>query len=74
MRIRNGIAYLADGDDLKSYDLATGEFLQTFKGSNSITGMAFNGPTLYTMDDQGILTAIDTAGAQMTLLGELSNT
>ena len=66
VRVADGIAYAAVGNQLQSYDLLTGELLQTLTvGSNNITGLALDGSFLYTLDSGNTLQVIDISNPLM---------
>jgi hypothetical protein len=67
-----GIAYVADGATLRSYDLLTGEALQSLSVSASITGLARGGTMLFTMDAGRVLSAIEITPQGMTLRDTLT--
>ena len=71
--VADGIAYVAAGIDLQAFDLASGAPIQTlaFNGG-TITGLARDGLTLYTMDNARVLRVVDVSGAGMTARGSLT--
>ena len=69
----DGIAYAAVGGVLQSYDMLTGELLQTLSiSSNSITGLALDGSFLYAMDAGDTLSVIDLSSPLMVLRGSVT--
>ncbi|WSH29993.1 Ig-like domain-containing protein (plasmid) [Rhizobium beringeri] len=68
----DGIAYSNDGVTLKAFDLTTGELIQALPlGGTSLTGMARDGTTLYTMDSSRVLRVIDLSSGVMVLKGSI---
>jgi len=55
----DGIAYVATGTGLESYDLLTGEQLQSLPLSGGAVSLAVEGSFIYTMDSSSRLSAID---------------
>ena len=71
--VSNGVAYAAVGDEVHSYDLLSGEQLQSLVVSgNPITGLARDGSFLYTMDSGDTLHVIDISGPAMVLDGSVT--
>ena len=50
VEVIDGIVYTASGSELLAYDLLTGEQIASFSNNSTITGLAHEGTTLYTMD------------------------
>uniref|UniRef100_UPI003CF3B8E5 Ig-like domain-containing protein n=1 Tax=Massilia sp. TSP1-1-2 TaxID=2804649 RepID=UPI003CF3B8E5 len=75
VQIRDGIAYVATGEVLASVDLNTGAVLATLDlgalGGTTLTDLAFDGNTLYTMDNSRHLRAISVTGDVLTARGAL---
>ncbi len=70
--VLEGVAYVAVGSQLRSYDMATGDRLQTLiLDGVDLTGLACEGLTLYSMDTNRILRAIDISGLEMIELGSV---
>ena len=62
VRVANGVAYAAVGGKLLSYDLLTGELLQTLNvSSNNITGLALDGSFVYALDSGNASTSSTSA-------------
>src|SRR5262249_43394363 len=73
VEVFDGIAYANDGTKLDAVDLATGELLQTLSlGNASLTGMARDGTTLYTVDSSRVLRVIDLSTGVMVLQGSIT--
>ena len=67
VEVSDGIAYAAVGGELRSYDLLTGEWLQSLSlSSGTIRGIAREGTTLYTMDSNRVLRAVQINGLSIT--------
>ncbi|HRF11814.1 MAG TPA: Ig-like domain-containing protein [Candidatus Accumulibacter phosphatis] len=72
VEVANGVAYVAAGNGIESYNLLTGELLQVLPlGGASVTALARDGTTLYALDAGHTLRAIDLSGLSMSLLGNL---
>ncbi|MBI1348007.1 hypothetical protein GC163_17175 [bacterium] len=70
LEVYDGVIYAAVGADLQSYDLLTGEPLQTLDlGTETITGLAREGGFLYTMDNARNLEVVDITGFVMARRG-----
>ncbi len=70
VEITDGLAYVAVGNRLHSYDLFTGELIDDIDvGGATITGLAREGLMLYTMDSSRVLRAIDISDPVPALLG-----
>jgi hypothetical protein len=73
VEVVEGIAYATVASELRSYDLLTGEKLQSLvPGTSNLTGLAREGSYLYTMDAGSQLRAIDISGPSMILRGALT--
>ena len=73
VEVFEGVAYANHGSDLRSYDLLTGERLQSLPLSGgNITGIAREGSLLYTIDDSRILRAVDLSTGLMVARGTLT--
>jgi hypothetical protein len=73
VEIISGVAYVAVGNELRSYDLLTGTFLERLPlGAGAITGVAGEGLFLYTMDSSRVLRAISVSNGTMRALGSLT--
>jgi hypothetical protein len=73
VEIIGGVAYVAAGSELRSYDLLTGTFLERLAlGGGVITGLACEGLFLYTMDSSRMLRAISLIDGTLTALGSLA--
>src|SRR5262249_33519634 len=60
VEVVRGIAYVALGSQVWSYDVPTGNLLQMLSfGGTTITGLSSEGLFLYTMDSARVLHAID---------------
>ncbi|WFU21156.1 Ig-like domain-containing protein [Bradyrhizobium sp. CB1717] len=60
--IIDGIAYVNDGGKLRSFDLATGDEIQTldlFAAATTVTGLAHEGSFLYVLDNSNIVHAVE---------------
>jgi hypothetical protein len=65
-----GIAYAAVGNQLKSYDMLTGEVAQTLSlGGGTISGLVRDGSFLYTIDNNNTLRVIDISQPLMVARG-----
>ncbi|WP_165421849.1 Ig-like domain-containing protein, partial [Rhizobium ruizarguesonis] len=72
VEIIDGIAYANDSVSLKSFDLATGELLQTLPlDGTSLTSIARDGTVLYTMDSSRALRVIELSSGIMVLKGSI---
>jgi hypothetical protein len=71
VEIVDGIVYAAVGQELRSFDLLTGEVLQKLNLGGDITGLAREGSFLYTMDSALRLRALDLSGGLMVARGSL---
>ncbi|SEF48157.1 Ig-like domain (group 3) [Nitrosospira multiformis ATCC 25196] len=75
VKVRDGLAYIAVGDSVAAVDLNTGDIRQTLDLGNSsgttLTGLALEGKTLYTMDTNRTLRAISIDGDLLTLRDSL---
>ena len=72
VQVFEGIAYANDGIKLDAIDLATDDILQSLSlGGATITGMALDGTTLYTMDASDTLRVIDLSSGTMVLDGSV---
>ncbi|MCC7082795.1 MAG: phosphatase PAP2 family protein, partial [Burkholderiales bacterium] len=72
VEIIEGIVYANNGSALRSYDLLTGEFLQSLPlGASPIVAMARAGAMLYTVDANRMLRAVDTGTGTMVARGSL---
>ncbi len=73
VQVLDGIAYAAVGSELQSFDMLTGELLQTLTlGTSNITGLALDGAFLYTMDAGDSLRVIDLTSPLMVLRGSVT--
>jgi hypothetical protein len=73
VEIIGGVAYVAAGSEVRSYDLLTGTFLERLAlGGGAITGLACEGLFLYTMDSGRVLRAISISDGTLTALGSLA--
>ncbi|WP_374090612.1 Ig-like domain-containing protein [Methylomicrobium lacus] len=76
VEVRDGIAYVTTGSDLASVDLNTGEVRTTLSlsslGGGTLTDLAIDGDTLFTMDGSRVLRSISIAGDVLTLLDNLT--
>jgi hypothetical protein len=73
VQVIDGIAYANDGSKLDAFDFATGATLQTLiLGGATITAMARDGSTLYTMDSSNTLRVIDTSTGSMVIDGSVT--
>jgi YD repeat-containing protein len=70
VEVFEGVVYVTVGAELRSYDLLTGDRLETvpFLGSN-ITGMAREGLMLYTRDSSQTLRVVDLSSGAMVARG-----
>ncbi|WP_413925129.1 Ig-like domain-containing protein [Candidatus Accumulibacter phosphatis] len=72
VEVANGVAHVAAGTGIESFDLLTGEHLQTLAlGGQPTVGLAVDGTTLYAVDDQHTLHAIDLTGTYLSVLGSV---
>ncbi|SCX42366.1 Ig-like domain-containing protein [Nitrosospira sp. Nsp1] len=75
VEVRDGLAYVATGSDIAIVDLNTGDIRQTLDLGNSsgatLTGLALEGSTLYTMDASRTLRSITIDGDFLTLRDSL---
>jgi len=68
-----GIAYVATGTQINSYDVATSQLLQTLPlAGGNIRGIANEGLFLYTLDENRLLRVIDASDGAMTLRGSVT--
>lgn len=75
VEVIGGVAYVAAGGDLWSFDLASRALLQQLPfGGATLTGLAGEGLFLYTMDSSRVLRAIDLRDGAMTPRGTLTPT
>ena len=73
VKVKDGVAYASVGGNIQSYDLQTGDWLQTLSvSSGTITGLAREGQTLYTMDSNRVLRAIDISALTPVAKGSLT--
>ena len=73
VEVIGGVAYVAAGGDLWSFDLASRALLQQLPlGGAPLTGLAGEGLFLYTMDSSRVLRAIDLRDGAMTPRGSLT--
>jgi hypothetical protein len=73
VKVSDGLAYVASGSSVVSIDLATGQVVQTLGlGGGTLTGLAREGTTLYSMDASRVLRAIDISGLTMVPQGSLA--
>ncbi len=73
VQVLDGVAYAAVGGEVQSYDMLTGELLQTLSiGSNNITGLALDGSFLYAIDAGDTLSVIDLSSPLMVLRGSVT--
>ena len=73
VEVADGVAYVAVGGCFQAYDMFSGESLGSLSLTNGlITGLAREGPMLYTMDSGLTLRVIDISGATMVARGSLS--
>ena len=71
--IVDGIAYVSIGGDLRRFDVLMRERLQSLVlGGGTVTGLAREGMTLFTMDANRALRAIDLSSGAMVALGSLA--
>jgi hypothetical protein len=60
VEVGGGIAFVAGGTNLRSYNLLSGDLLQsTATGANSLTGLALDGSALFAMEAGNTLRAFD---------------
>ena len=73
LEVADGIVYATVGSDLQSYDLATGQAIDTlsFPGV-AFTGMAREGEALYLMDTADVLRVVDIDGGSLVARGSLT--
>src|SRR5207302_688900 len=70
--VADGVAYAAVAGQLQSYDLLTGELLQTLSlGGQNLTGLAREGSVLCTMDAGNTLRVVDVSTPFMVARGSL---
>jgi hypothetical protein len=73
VQIIDGIAYANDGAALASFDLATGQRLQSLAlGGTTITALAHDGATLYAIDANNKLITLDTTSGSMVAQGSIA--
>jgi hypothetical protein len=73
VEVIGGIAFVAAGNQISAYDLATRELLQTLSpGGANIAGLASEGLTLYTMDSSRVLRALSLSDGALTPRGSLT--
>jgi hypothetical protein len=72
LEVADGVVYVTMGSNLRAYDLATGQKLQTldFPGV-AFTGMAREDQALYLMDTARVLRVVDISGGSMFARGSL---
>ena len=69
----SGVVYATVGAEVRSYDMLTGERLDTAHlGSNTLIGLAREGSTLYALDSARRLTAIGVAEGEFTIKGSIT--
>jgi len=69
----NGVAYVAIDGALVAYDILSGELLQNLNlGLARITGLCRDGSTIYSMDANRLLRAIDVSSFSMINVGSLA--
>lgn len=72
VEILDGFAYVASGSKLVSIDIATGEIRQQLDlHGGTLTDIAVDGSTLYTMDNAHTLRAVTVSALRMTARGTL---
>jgi hypothetical protein len=73
VRVKDGVAYAAVAGQIQSYDLLTGDLLQSLLLSvNNITGLALDGSFLYVLDAGNKLRVVDISNALMTARGSVT--
>ena len=73
VEVVDGIAYAAVSNELRAYDMLTGEKLDTLTILNgNITTLAREGSMLYLTDSTAVLTAVDISSGFMVAKGSLS--
>jgi hypothetical protein len=73
VEVRDGVVYAAIGSAIISYDVLTGDRLQTLLlGTATLTGLAREGLVHYAMDSGLTLHAVDISGPVMVARGSLS--
>jgi hypothetical protein len=67
VEVADGFAYVTVGGDLRSYNLLTGELVQSVTlSTGSLVGLAREGNTLYTTDNLNVLRATTTVAGVLT--------
>ncbi|MDG0865163.1 choice-of-anchor D domain-containing protein, partial [Pelomonas aquatica] len=76
VQVRDGIAFVATGNDLAVVNLLTGDLLQsvnlTTLGGSTVTSLSIDGSTLYSVDASHTLRSFAISGSQLTVLGSLA--
>ncbi len=73
VEVADGLAYVGNGGNVVSIDLATGKVLQTLAlGGGTISDLAREGTMLYSMTTSRVLRAIDISGFTMVAKGSLA--
>jgi hypothetical protein len=72
--VRDGIVYAAMGSEIRSYDLATGDFIQSVGNSSRIVSIARDGNFIYALDEGKALRAIELSSILMLQRGTLNLT
>ena len=76
VQVRDGIAFVATGNDLALVNLLTGDLLQsvnlTTLGGSTVTSLGIDGSNLYSVDASHTLRSFAIDGSQLTVLGSLA--
>jgi hypothetical protein len=72
VEVADGVAYVAAGNGIETYSVASGELLQVLSlGGSNVTSLAREGAMLYALDAGGVLRAIDIGSLSMSVLGSV---
>ncbi|MCA9168063.1 MAG: Ig-like domain-containing protein [Planctomycetales bacterium] len=71
VQVADGLVYATEGNVLRRYDLDTQEHLDSIELPSQVTDLARQGNTLFVMDVQNLLQAIDIGSTRMTVTGSL---
>ena len=72
VEVYDGVAYVASGSSIISFDLATGERIQTLPLSGTVSDIAREGSFLYALQNGGTIQVVSLADLQMTVKGSTS--
>ena len=73
VEIGGGLAFITDGTRLRSYDVISGDQRQSFNtGATTLTGLALDGMSLFSMESTNTLRAFDVTGGVISAHDTLS--